>query len=140
MKISIINLLIVILTLINPVQAQNTASLEWKAGVGKADITPKMAMPMAGFASRTHSSEGTLHPLWAKALALEDSKGNKAVMISSDLLGFPKDVSDRIRDRIKSKYGLDRAQILLNSSHTHSGPVIGDALMDIYVLDNQQIE
>ena len=136
MKISIINLLIVLVTFIIPVQAQNTASLEWKAGVCKADITPKMAMPMAGFASRTHSSEGTLHSLWAKALALEDSKGNKAVMISSDLLGFPKDVSDRIRDRIKSKYGLDRAQILLNSSHTHSGPVIGDALMDIYVLDN----
>ena len=140
MKISIINLLIVLVTFIIPVQAQNTASLEWKAGVGKADITPKMAMPMAGFASRTHSSEGTLHSIWAKALALEDSKGNKAVMISSDLLGFPKDVSDRIRDRIKSKYGLDRAQILLNSSHTHSGPVIGDALMDIYVLDNQQVE
>ena len=72
MKISIINLLLVLWAFINPVQAQNTATHEWKAGVGKADITPKMAMPMAGFASRTHSSEGTLHPIWAKALALED--------------------------------------------------------------------
>ena len=140
MKISFINLLIILFAFISPVLAQNNATLDWKAGVSKADITPKMPMPMAGFAARTHSSEGTLHPIWAKALALQDSKGNKAVMISSDLLGFPKDVSDRIRDRIKSNYGLDRAQILLNSSHTHSGPVIGDALTDIYILDNQQVE
>lgn len=140
MRISIISLAISFLVLINPVLAQNNSALVWKAGVSRADITPKMAMPMAGFASRTHSSEGTLHSIWAKALALEDSNGKKAVMISTDLLGFPKDVSDRIRDRIKTKYGLDRAQILLNSSHTHSGPVIGDALMDIYVLDKEQIE
>ena len=139
MKISIISLAIALLALINPVQAQNSPLL-WKAGVSRADITPKIAMPMAGFASRTHSSEGTLHSIWAKALLLEDTKGKKAVMISTDLLGVPKDVSDRIRDRIKSKYGLDRDQILLNSSHTHSGPVIGDALMDIYVLDKEQIE
>jgi len=140
MKLSIISIALAFIAVINPTLAQNNVPLEWKAGVGKADITPKMAMPMAGFASRTHSSEGTLHPIWAKALVLEDTNGKKAVMISSDLLGFPKDVSDRIRDRIKSKYGLDRSQILLNSSHTHSGPVIGDALMDIYVLDKEQID
>jgi hypothetical protein len=140
MKISLFNLLIILIVFISPVYAQNNAALDWKAGVSKANITPKMQMPMAGFASRTHSSEGTLHSIWAKALALQDSNGNKAVMISSDLLGFPKDVSDRIRDRIKSNYGLDRSQILLNSSHTHSGPVIGNALTDIYILDNQQIE
>ena len=140
MKISLFNLLIILIVFISPLHAQNNAALDWKAGVSKANITPKMPMPMAGFASRTHSSEGTLHPIWAKALALQDSNGNKAVMISSDLLGFPKDVSDRIRDRIKSNYGLDRSQILLNSSHTHSGPVIGNALTDIYILDNQQIE
>ncbi len=140
MKISLICFALAFLSFFNPVSAQNNGPLEWKAGVAKVDITPKVAMPMAGFASRTHSSEGTLHPIWAKALSLEDSKGNRAVMISSDLLGFPKDVSDRIRDRIKTKYGLERAQILMNSSHTHSGPVIGDALTDIYVLDKEQIE
>jgi neutral ceramidase len=120
--------------------AQNTAtSYSWKAGVSSVKITPAEAMPMAGFASRTHSSEGMLHDIWAKALLIEDSKGKRAVMISSDLLGFPKVMSDPIRDRIKAQYGLGRDQILLNSSHTHSGPVIGDGLRDVYVLDDQQI-
>ncbi|SDM30341.1 Neutral/alkaline non-lysosomal ceramidase, N-terminal [Daejeonella rubra] len=141
MKITLISLTfsLFILSCI-PSSAQNTSTnYSWKAGVSSVKITPAEAMPMAGFASRTHSSEGTLHDIWAKALLIEDSKGKRAVMISSDLLGFPKIMSDPIRDRIKTQYGLGRDQILLNSSHTHSGPVIGDALSDVYVLDNQQV-
>ncbi|MBB5439931.1 hypothetical protein HDC92_003627 [Pedobacter sp. AK017] len=125
------------------VYAQKTALAEaadWKAGVARVVITPKQPMAMAGFASRNHPSEGTLHDLWAKALALEDANGKKALLITTDLLGFPKDVSNHIRDRIKSKFGLDRDQVLLNSSHTHSGPVLQDALTDIYLLDAVQLE
>jgi hypothetical protein len=95
---------------------------------------------MAGFAVRTHNSEGSLHDLWAKALVLEDSKGKRAVMVSSDLLGFPKKLSDNIRSKLKAKFGLNKDQILLNSSHTHSAPVLDAALTDIYVLDKAQLE
>lgn len=119
-------------------KSNNTAN--WKAGVSRVVITPKQPMPMAGFASRTHSSEGLIHDLWAKALVIEDIKGKRAVMISSDLLGFPKSVSDNIRNKLKIKFGLNREQILLNSSHTHSGPVLDGALSDIYILDKDQLE
>ncbi len=110
----------------------------WKAGAAKVVITPGQSMWMAGYALRDHPSEGTLHDLWAKALALEDSEGNKALLVTTDLLGFPKAMSDRIRDRIQTRYGLTRAQVILNSSHTHSGPVLTDALYDIYPLDDPQ--
>lgn len=113
---------------------------DWKAGLSKVVITPKQPMAMAGFASRNHPSEGTLHDLWAKALALEDANGKRAILITTDLLGFPKDLSNKIRDKLKIKYGLSRDQILLNSSHTHSGPVLQDALTDIYLLDEVQLE
>jgi len=141
MKITLVSLTFSLIILCcNPASAQNNSTnYSWKAGVSSVKITPSESMPMAGFASRTHSSEGILHDIWAKALIIEDSKGKKAVMISSDLLGFPKVMSDPIRDRIKVQYGLGRDQILLNSSHTHSGPVIGDALTDVYLLDNQQV-
>lgn len=95
---------------------------------------------MAGFASRTHNSEGMIHDIWAKALMLEDSKGKRAVMVSTDLLGFPKTLSDNIRNKLKTKFGLNRDQILLNSSHTHSAPVLDAALTDIYILDKEQLE
>lgn len=107
----------------------------WKAGVAKVIITPQESVWQAGYASRTHASEGKLHDLWAKALALEDENGKKCVLVTTDMLGFPKTMSDRIRTQLNGKFGLTKAQIILNSSHTHSGPVLDDALHDIYPLD-----
>lgn len=107
----------------------------WKAGVARTIITPQQSLWQAGYAARTHASEGTLHNLWAKAVALEDENGNRAVLVTTDLLGIPKAVSDRIRTDLQKSLNLSKAQIILNSSHTHSGPVLSNALVDIYPLD-----
>jgi neutral ceramidase len=112
----------------------------WKAGVARVVITPKEDMWMAGFAARTHPAEGKRHELWAKALVMEDAAGNRAVLVTADLLGLPKKVSDHIRDALQTRYNLSRAQILLNSSHTHSAPVLENALVDIYPMDAAQQE
>jgi len=115
----------------------------WKAGVSKTIITPSQNMWMAGFGFRDKPSEGSLHDLYAKALVLEDASGNRSVLVTSDLLGFPKGMSDRIRRRIEEKHNLSKSQIILNSSHTHTGPVLLNALYDIYPLqagDKKRIE
>ncbi len=112
----------------------------WKAGISRAVITPGKPVWLAGYASRTHPSDGVLADLWAKVLAIEDSTGRKAVLITTDLLGFPKKLSDRIRDQIAVRYGLTRSQIILSYSHTHSGPVLDGALFDIYPLDEAQLQ
>lgn len=111
----------------------------WKAGVARTAITPKETMWMAGYAARNHPAEGTLHELMAKALVLEDQNGQRVVMISTDLVGVPQKISEHIKTRLQEKFGLTKAQILLNSSHTHSGPVLEDALIDIYPLDDAQL-
>lgn len=115
-----------------PVLSQSTS---WKAGVARTIITPKQSMWQAGYAARNHGSEGTLHDLWAKAVALEDQEGNRAVLVTTDLLGIPKAVSDHIRNQLNHSLGLTKSQIILNSSHSHSGPVLSNALVDIYPLD-----
>ncbi|GAB3025586.1 neutral/alkaline non-lysosomal ceramidase N-terminal domain-containing protein [Spirosoma pulveris] len=111
----------------------------WKAGVARVVITPTTPQWLAGYASRTHASDGKLHDLWAKALALEDENGKQAVLVTTDMLGFPKAMSDRIRDRLNSQFKLSKAQIILNSSHTHSGPVLDRGLQDVYPLDAPQL-
>ncbi len=112
----------------------------WKAGVARVDITPDAPMWIAGYANRDHVAEGKLHELWAKALVLQDGNGKQCVLITLDVCGIPKDLSDRIRDRLKIKNNLSRAQIIINCSHTHSGPVIQSALTNIYPLDAEQSE
>ncbi|MCX5759130.1 MAG: hypothetical protein NTU83_11600 [Candidatus Hydrogenedentes bacterium] len=92
----------------------------WKAGAARADITPTEPVWMAGYASRTHEADDTLAPLFVKALALQDAVGRKALIITSDTLGFPKDMAERVRTRLKESLGLERDQVILNGSHTHS--------------------
>ncbi len=110
----------------------------WKAGVSRIKITPKESMWLAGYANRTAPSEGKLHDIWAKAVALEDSTGNRAVIISTDLLGMTKALAGKIKSLIKERHHLSAGQILINSSHTHTGPVLNNALFDIYPLDENE--
>lgn len=111
----------------------------WKAGVAKADITPTEPIYLAGYGSRSHPSEGTLHKIWAKCLAIEDTDGKRAVLITTDLLGMPKGLSDKIKSELYKRFKLAKAQVIINSSHTHSAPVLEDALFDIYDLNKEQL-
>lgn len=113
-------------------------STQWKAGVSKIDITPKDPIWMAGYGGRDHPSEHVIHPIWIKALALEDVSGKQAVLITADLLAMPKGLSDQIRSGLKERYGLEKSQIIINSSHTHSGPVLENSLSDIYPMNEEQ--
>ena len=109
-----------------------TAQYRWRAGVARVDITPRESIWLAGYGARTKPSEGVLEPIYAKALALQDETGAITVLVTSDLLGFPKDVADPIADQVRAKYGIGRERLALNSSHTHSGPVIGNMLRPAY--------
>jgi neutral ceramidase len=104
-----------------------------KAGAGRVDITPAGSIWMSGYAARTHPSEGTLTPLWAKALAIESGPGGRIVIVSSDVVGVPLAVVDEVAARVKKEHGLKRSQFLINASHTHTGPVVWPNLENLAV-------
>jgi len=110
----------------------------WSFGTARAKITPKVLFWMGGFASRTKPAEGTLDELWVKALVLEVPDGGKAVLVTADLVGIPKWLYENLCNELKRRHGLTRSQLRFATSHTHSGPVLADALQDIYPLDDQQ--
>ena len=104
----------------------------WKAGVARVVITPPEYMWMAGYAARDKPADGKLHDLWLKALALEDAEGNKALLITSDIIGFSRDLSQSICRKLSEMFNLERKDIILSSSHTHSGPVLNNNLYGIF--------
>jgi hypothetical protein len=118
--------------------AVDFAAAEWRAGVAKVTITPEQPMWMSGYASRDRPAEGKLHDLWAKALALDDGEGHRAVLVTMDLCGIDRGLSQRVCKRIEEKHGLDRAAVALSVSHTHTGPVVGNNLRAMYFLDERQ--
>jgi neutral ceramidase len=111
---------------------------EWKAGLAKVPITPRGPLWMAGYASRKKPSEGVAQELYAKALALEDHSGKRAVLVTTDLLGLPAVVSREIAERAEKRYHLGRDRLLLSSSHTHGGPVLDGMLKIAYSMNAQQ--
>src|SRR4051812_34831984 len=115
------------------------APTNYKAGVSAVDITPSGPIWLSGYASRNKPSEGVLQRLWAKALALEDSRGTRLIIVTTDLIGLPRTITDVVGVRIEKQFNIPRGNLLLNSSHTHTGPMIRGNLVTLADLpDNQQ--
>src|SRR6266542_3260674 len=95
------------------------AELLWKAGIAKANITPSQALWLAGYGGRDKPADGKVMELWIKVLALEDARGHRAVILTSDLLGIPESIYQHTCASLKGKFGLNPDQILLSASHTH---------------------
>ena len=96
----------------------------WKAAAAKVKITPEEPMWMSGYSSRNRPAEGTLHDLWAKALAIQDPQGNGAVLITADLIGISKELADSVCGQLTRRLGLSRQAIMISTSHTHTGPFL----------------
>lgn len=97
---------------------------EWKAGAAAVVVTPREPMWMAGFASRDKPSEGVATDLRVKALALEERGGARLVIVTADLISFNRSMAEAIAQRCRAQHGIERHRLLLNASHTHSGPVM----------------
>jgi hypothetical protein len=115
--------LVLLLLAMTPAGAP-AAEPDWKVGLAQLKITPERPVLMSGYSARTKPFEKVAADLYAKALVIEDSKGQRGVLVTSDLLGFPAAVAEPICDRIEKKIGIKRAQILLTSSHNHAGPAL----------------
>lgn len=110
----------------------------WKAGLSKVEITPTEPIWLAGWGFRTKTSQGVSQPIWVKALALRSGSGKPAVWVTADLLGFSRKMTAVIARRVQKKYGIDRAHLVLNASHSHSGPVTGDVLRMYFDLPKRE--
>lgn len=110
------------------------AAAALRAGVARVEITPRGAIWMSGYASRNHPSVAVRQPLWARALAIDDGSGARTVIVATDLIGLPAEVADQVAARAHQQFGIERAHLLLNSSHTHTGPVVWPGLAAMFTL------
>ncbi len=97
-----------------PFCARADQQSSFKAGVASIVITPDESMWMAGYAARNKPSEGKVHDLNAKALALEDEHGTRLVIVTVDLIGIPRPMRDWLTERAKQSYKLEPEALLLN--------------------------
>ncbi|AMV38407.1 neutral/alkaline non-lysosomal ceramidase N-terminal domain-containing protein [Planctomyces sp. SH-PL62] len=97
----------------------------WKAGTATVAITPERPLVLLGYTDRKGPFEGVSDELSARALALEDARGRRAVVVAADLVGFQSAVvTDAVTRRIAERTGLGPERLIFNASHTHTGPVV----------------
>jgi hypothetical protein len=105
-----------------------------RVGVGRVEITPQGPIWLSGYASRNHPSSGVRQPLWAKALAIDPPSGGRAVIVTTDLIGLPGELSEGVAERVRRQFGVERARLVLTASHTHTGPAVWPNLATMFDL------
>jgi dienelactone hydrolase len=100
----------------------------WRVGYAEADITPASGEAMLAGFGQSRQVAGTLAPLRAQALAFEDGKGHRALVITADVLGFGRGSVDVLRRKIEKAHGIPASAVCLNASHTHWGPAINHGM------------
>lgn len=109
-----------------------TAAESMKAGLARMKITPDGPIWMSGYGNRNRPSEGVVHDLWAKAVAFQDAKGTRVVIVTTDLIGLPRPLAEAVAAEALKRYGIERSGLLLNSSHTHTGPIVMGNLQTMF--------
>ncbi len=107
---------------VNQAVSGAASSPPWQAGAASSDITPLGPLWMGGYGGKTTPSLGKIHDLHMKALALRDPWGNQTVIVTADLIGFSREFTEAVTQEMGRRFGLSRESVLLNASHTHSGP------------------
>ena len=101
--------------------AETTA---WQAGVATRKLTPAGPIWLAGYAGRNAPSDGVDQDVFAKAIAIQDASSGRIVIVTLDLIGVPRSLRHFVERTAAAKFGLKPNEVLLNASHTHSGPQV----------------
>ena len=92
------------------------------AGVGRADITPRPGMPMAGYSANGNYGKGFRTRLHARVIYLKPVDKRPVALVQCDLLAGSELVHRRVAELVARKTDLDMGGIMMSATHTHSGP------------------
>jgi hypothetical protein len=92
-----------------------------RAGTARREITPAVGVPLSGFIARLGVSTGVAGRLFTRALVLSDSQ-TTLVLVQMDLLGLAQWHVDEIRRACRRRFGIPPENVLISTTHTHSGP------------------
>ena len=91
------------------------------AGAAKTQITPPIGSVLQS--GMTITSTGVLDDLYSTAVVLDDG-ATKVALVGNDIIYMEAPLAAEIRERIGKQTGIPGDNVLLNASHTHSGPNI----------------
>src|ERR1700686_3598324 len=95
-----------------------------EAGAAAVELRPPDGIAMAGFGARVGVSHGTLDPLHANVLVFAAADHGIALVTLGLVRLLPASQRDHFRPPVKSSANI--GDVILNASHTPSGPALKD--------------
>lgn len=95
-----------------------------RAGWASGEITPPLGLPMGGRGPRFSYGSEVLSPLFAGVTILEDAAGKRLALVSLDLISIDFTQGHRLSAAVAAAVGTTTASVIINTSHTHSGPML----------------
>ena len=116
---------------------ENFSSVRLKLGVAREIITPKLGGLFMGYGS-DKGSTAVHDDLTVTVLVMEQGKC-RAVLMSATVCLIGNELTAKIRELCGAAAGVPAANVIINATHTHSGPVTtnyGDATYDVAYCDS----
>jgi neutral ceramidase len=123
-----------------PVLVGSLAAAGFRAGVAQARITPPLPFWLSGYAARDKPASIVRTDLWAKALALADDQGTRIVIVTVDIIGVTRELTETVAEELQRLENLPRAHLMINASHTHAGPALLPNLSVMFDLESEDQE
>lgn len=106
-----------------------------KAGLASVDITPTSSLPIGGNPREDNWANGIHDRLRANIIVLK--KGSTRLsLIGLDLLGILRKDCEKIKNTIVDEIGIERENILISATHTHSGPNV----VKLFLQNSKEVE
>lgn len=99
------------------------------AGSWKVDITPPLGISIVGTFVDKHA-EKIMDQLYSNSIVIDDGKKEIAI-VSIDVCVIPDNVFKEIINKIEDTCGINKNNIIIAATHTHSGPSLGELFIDL---------
>lgn len=108
-------------------QTEQDPSFKGIIGVGRRDMTPETGIYCHMWGSATHEQAESIHrPLFATALCIQSNpEGRRVIIATIDYCWFPSyRTVEELCEPIRSEFGLEKHELLLVVTHSHSVPQV----------------
>ncbi|MBD2860749.1 neutral/alkaline non-lysosomal ceramidase N-terminal domain-containing protein [Paenibacillus oceani] len=117
--------------------------MEMLLGIDKIDITPDHPVSLAGYGHRPASFDGIHHPIYAKVLFIRQHDKDRGIrnrlLVAADLIWWGTELVERLRCELAARWEMGAEDVILNASHSHSGPQTSRLMPSIGKVDERYV-
>jgi len=104
----------------------------FRVGAARVDVTPAEPIRLSGYGGRRAETTEVVQRLYARALAVDDGSSGTAVLLAVDNVAVPAWLAEDVAARLARAIGMPRARLVIASTHTHTGPMLRDAIPNMF--------